>query len=256
MNQVEPSTTLRAPLHQALDFTGKAVLVTGASDGIGYGIARAFREAGAKVIVTGTRDAGEYERDLSDFEFRQLNCADPQSIISLAASIDETDVLINCVGTVTYGGAEFGRAEFEHVLAVNLSGAMHLCTAFRDRLASRRGSIINLDSVVARTPARNNPAYSASKAGLVHLNKVLAVKWGRLGIRVNGIGPGLVPTKLTSNQLEGGIEERFNSLVPMGRTGAPEDIAGAALFLASPLASYITGHSILVDGGITLVSAF
>lgn len=241
--------------HQ-LDFSNASVLVTGGSDGIGYGIARAFCSAGAHVMITGTRHADSYGRDYSGMQFFQMDCTRPDSVEELSGAVCKLDALVNCIGTVSFGGAEFSRDEFETVLAVNLTGVFHLCAVFRDRLAVTGGCVINLDSVVARVPAKNNPAYSASKAGLVQLTKALAVKWGRLGIRVNGIAPGLVPTKLTSKQLEGAYEERFNRIVPLQRVGTVEDIAGVALFLASPLAAYMTGQSILVDGGISLVSPF
>lgn len=239
-----------------LDFSNSNVLVTGGSDGIGYGIARAFSVAGARVTITGTRNADAYERDFSGLRFLQMDCSRPESVEELATAVPRLDTLINCVGKVSFGGAEFVRDEFEKVLAVNLTGVLNLCTVFRDRLAATGGSIVNLDSVVARVPAKNNPAYSASKAGLVQLTKALAVKWGSLGIRVNGIAPGLVPTKLTTKQLSGEYQEQFNRIVPLRRVGTVDDIAGVALFLASPLAAYMTGQSIVVDGGITLVSAF
>lgn len=238
-------------LMKALDFRGKAVLVTGGSDGIGFGVAQAFFEAGASVTVTGTRDAPSYGRDYSALNFRHLDVSDPHSVAKLAGNFEELDVLVNCVGTVLYKGQEFSREGFARVVDINLTGVMDVCTHLQPALAKRKGSIINLDSVVTEQAARNNPAYSASKIGLKHLNKVLAMKWGKQGIRVNGVGPGFVPTKLTANQA--GNEEGIAARLPLGRVGTPEDIAGAVLFLASPLAGYVTGQSILVDGGLTLL---
>ena len=109
-----------------------------------------------------------------------------------------------------------------------------------------------MDSVAAIRPALNNPAYSASKAGLVQLTKALAMKWGRRGVRVNCVAPGMVPTKLTANQSSPEQEAQFVKSCPLGRFGTPEDIAGAVIFLASPLAAYVTGHHLVVDGGLTL----
>ncbi len=240
-------------LRPLLDFTGKTALVTGGSDGIGYGVACAFRDAGAETFVTGTKPQDAYPRDFSGMNFFRLDVSDPDSVEELAAQIGELDALVNCIGTVLYGSQEFEREGFARVLDVNLTGVMHVCTVFKDKLAARRGAIVNLDSVVRTRNARNNPAYTASKAGLMHLNEVLAVKWGKLGVRVNGVGPGMVPTKLTMNQVSEGSEEAFAKRVPAGRYGAPEDIAGAVLFLASPLAAYVTGQSLLVDGGLTLI---
>jgi len=240
-------------IKNALDFSGKTVLVTGASDGIGYGIAKAFHQAGADVIVTGTKEPGAYDNDFSDFRFIQLNVADPSSVESLSKAIDVLDVLVNSVGTVLYKSKEFEREGFDHVMNVNLNGIMHVCQIFKDKLAAGKGCIINLDSVVSHRVARNNPAYSASKIGLKHLNKVLAWKWGKLGIRVNGISPGAVPTKLTKNHMTSEAEEMFGTMVPGGRYGTPQDMAGPVLFLASPLAGYVTGVSFPVDGGLTII---
>lgn len=237
----------------ALDFTGKRVLVTGGSDGIGYGVACAFRDSGAETITTGTRTRDAYPRDFSGMTFKQLDVGDPASVDALVGEVGELDALVNCVGTVLYSSKEFEREGFARVVDINLTGVMHVCQAFRDKLSARKGAIVNLDSVVSVRGARNNPAYTASKAGLKHLNTVLAVKWGKLGIRVNGIGPGMVPTKLTMNQVREGSEAAFAQRVPGGRYGTPEDIAGPVLFLCSPLAAYVTGQSFLVDGGVSLI---
>lgn len=244
-----------ASWQQALDFSGKSVLVTGGSDGIGYGVARAFDTLGAKVTVTGTRDASSYGQDFSGLDFRRLDVSDPAAVKTLASGFDALDVLVNCVGIVLYKGQEFERAHFARVVDINLTGVMDLCTSLQPALAKTQGCIVNLDSVVTEQAARNNPAYSASKIGLKHLNKVLAVKWGKQGIRVNGVGPGFVPTKMTANQSSPEGIAAFNARLPLGRTGTPDDIAGAVLFLASPLAAYVTGQSLLVDGGLTLLGA-
>lgn len=239
-------------LVNALDFSGKKVLVCGASDGIGYGIARAFFEAGASVSITGTRQADDYENDFNGMTFYSLNIQDPSSIEALVKNFEELDVLVNCVGSVLWKKAEFEREGFEKILSINLTGAMQLCTEFYPLLESSGGNIINIDSVVSIRPAPANPAYSASKAGLVQLTKTLAMKWGRNGIRVNGLAPGMVPTKLTVNQSSPENEAQFAKANPVGRFGTPEDIAGGVLFLASPMAAYVTGHQLVVDGGMTL----
>ena len=238
----------------ALDFSGKHVLVTGGSDGIGLGIARAFEAAGASVAISGTRTADAYDNDFSGLGFAQLNVADAGSVEALTAQIDRLDVLVNSVGTVLYESREFERDGFEHVIAVNLTGIMHVCTALSEKLAETRGSIVNLDSLTAHQAARNNPAYSASKAGLLHLTRALAIRWGRKGIRVNGIGPGVVPTKIT-DWATGDTADMIEARMPLGRLGTPDDMAAVALFLASPLAAYVTGQSIAVDGGLGLLGA-
>lgn len=239
-------------LLNALDFSGKKVLVCGASDGIGYGVAKAFLEAGAEVAITGTRGEGDYDNDFGGMQFHSLNIQDEAAISALAANFDSLDVLVNCIGSVLWKKAEFEREGFEKILTINLTGAMQLCTEFFPLLEASRGNIVNLDSVVSIRPAPANPAYSASKAGLVQLTKTLAMKWGRNGIRVNSLAPGMVPTKLTVNQSSPEQQAEFARSNPCGRFGTPQDIAGGVLFLSSPLAAYVTGHQLVVDGGLTL----
>lgn len=239
-------------LVNALDFTGKKVLVCGASDGIGYGVAKAFLEAGADVAITGTRSVDAYDNDFNNMQFHSLNIQNPEAITELATKFDRLDVLVNCVGSVLWKKAEFEREGFEKILNINLTGAMQLCTEFYPLLEASGGNIVSLDSVVAIRPALNNPAYSASKAGLVQLTKSLAMKWGRKGIRVNSIAPGMVATKLTVNQSSPEQQEEFGKTNPLGRFGEPQDIAGGVLFLSSPMAAYVTGHQLVIDGGLTL----
>lgn len=239
-------------LVNALDFSGKKVLVCGASDGIGYGVAKAFLEAGAEVSITGTRSKGDYDNDFGGMQFHSLNIQDAAAISELATEFDSLDVLVNCIGSVLWKKAEFEREGFEKILTINLTGAMQLCTEFFSLLEASQGNIVNLDSVVSIRPAPANPAYSASKAGLVQLTKALAMKWGRNGIRVNSLAPGMVPTKLTANQSSPEQQAEFAKANPCGRFGTPQDIAGGVLFLSSPLAAYVTGHQLVVDGGGTL----
>lgn len=239
-------------LVDALDFSEKRVLVCGGSDGIGYGIATAFHQAGAKVSVTGTKEQGQYDNDFSAFNFHRLDVRNAAEITSLAQRIDTLDVLVNCVGAVLWKKEEFERQGFEQILSINLSGAMQLSTEFYDHLRKKRGSIIHLDSVASINAAVNNPAYSASKAGLVQLTRALAKKWGPSGVRVNTVAPGMVPTKMTANQSSPQNEAHFKKTNPIGRFGTPRDIAGAVLFLASPMSAYVTGQQLVVDGGLTL----
>ena len=237
---------------EQLDFSGKRVLVCGGSDGIGYGVAQMFSSAGAQVAITGTKEASEYPRDFASWSYFRVDLNQSESIEALASKFDRLDVLVNCVGSVLYQQGEFERSGFERIITINLTGAMHLYTMMLPLLQVSRGCIVSLDSVASIRPAWNNPGYSASKAGLVQLTKSLAKKWGKKGVRVNTVAPGLVPTKLTANQVTPDQEAAFAATCPVGRFGRPEDIAGAVLFLASPLASYITGEQIVVDGGASL----
>lgn len=246
------------PLENPLDFTGKRVLVIGGSSGIGNGIAHGFRQWGASVTVTGTRpDFGDYlEAEDSDFTglgYRQIDLTDRDAAGRLAAHFGPLDVLVLSQGTVRYGRQEFAREGWDAVVDINLNSVMDTATAFHPALAEARGAIIIVSSVAAFKSTIGTPAYAASKAGAASLTKTLGEAWAREGIRVNGIAPGLVPTKLTSvttdnpERLEASLRK-----IPLHRMGTPEDMAGAALFLASPLSAYITGQTLVVDGGLTL----
>ena len=243
---------------EPLDFTGKRVLVIGGSSGIGNGIAHGFRQRGAVVVVTGTRpDFGDYlEAEDSDFtglEYRQLDLTDRAAADRLAADFGPLDVLVLCQGTVRYGRQEFAREGWDAVVDINLNSVMDAARAFHPALAEAKGKVIIVSSVAAFKSTIGTPAYAASKAGAASLTKTLGEAWARGGIRVNGIAPGLVPTKLTSvttdhpERLEASLKK-----IPLRRMGTPEDMAGTALFLASPLSSYITGQTLVVDGGLTL----
>jgi 3-oxoacyl-[acyl-carrier protein] reductase len=246
------------PFNNPLDFTGKRVLVIGGSSGIGNGIAHGFRQRGAQVTVTGTRpDFGDYlEAEDSDFtglDYRQLNLTDRDAADRLAADFGSLDVLILSQGTVRYGRQEFTREGWDAVVDINLNSVMDAARAFHPALAEAKGAIIIVSSVAAFKSTLGTPAYAASKAGAASLTKTLGEAWARDGIRVNGIAPGLVPTKLTSVTTDH-PERREGALrsIPLRRMGTPEDMAGAALFLASPLSAYITGQTLVVDGGLTL----
>lgn len=241
-----------------LDFTARRVLVIGGSSGIGNGIAQGFRAHGAEVTVTGTRpDEGDYlEAEDSDFTglaYRQLDVTDRDAADALAAEIGAVDVLVQSQGVVRYKRAEFTREGWDAVVDVNLNSVMDVARAFHQGLAERGGNMIVVSSVAAFKSTIGTPAYAASKAGAASLVKTLGEAWARDGLRVNGIAPGLVPTKLTAVTTDH-PERREASLraIPLGRMGTPEDMAGAALFLASPLASYMTGQTLVVDGGLTL----
>lgn len=237
------------------------MLVTGGSAGIGLGIARGFQAAGAFVVITGTRaSAADYEGDLSGLEYHQLNDADDEAVRQFRSDWGDRglDVLVNSIGTVRYGKAEFEIDTFRQVMDVNLTGVFHLCEVFHGALADsakagRAGALINLASLASFFSTVNNPAYSASKGGLAILTKTLADKWGHKGIRVNGIAPGFVESKLTKVSRDNeAIYKGSIAKTPLGRWGTPDDMAGAALWLASPMASFVTGVTIPVDGGISL----
>jgi 3-oxoacyl-[acyl-carrier protein] reductase len=241
-----------------LDFSGKRILVIGGSSGIGNGIAQAFRGKGASVQVCGTRaDASDYSAaegsDLEGLDYAQLDVSDANAVEAFAPSFDRLDVVVLAQGAVIYRRGEFEMTGFRKVLEVNLISLMACATKFHPMLKASKGSLIIVSSTAAYHATKGNPAYNASKTGAVGLTRTLAQAWAEDDIRVNGIAPGLVDTKMTKvttanpRRLEGAIER-----IPLKRLGTPADMAGAALFLASPLASYIAGHTLVVDGGLIL----
>jgi 3-oxoacyl-[acyl-carrier protein] reductase len=240
-----------------LDFSGKTVLVVGGSSGIGNGVAHGFRERGARVHVWGTRaSAADYDgmdgSDLKGLGYAKVDVGVREEIAA-AETIAPLDVLVLCQGTVQYRRAEFEPEGWDRVMAVNLDSLMDCARKFRSTLAERKGVIIIVSSVSGYTSNRGNPAYAASKAGAVSLTKTLGEAWAPEGIRVVGLAPGLVDTKLTKVTTENPQRlEASLRAIPLGRMGTPADMAGAALLLASPLAGYVVGQTLIVDGGLSL----
>ena len=240
------------------DFTDKNVLVVGGTSGIGNGIAQSFRARGATVEVWGTRARAEdYDpadgSDLTGLTYQQVDMGSPAAIADATLNIGTLDVLVLSQGIVAYKRAEFEQEGWDKVMAVNLDSLIHCSEKFRPDLSKNEGSIIIISSVSGIRANIGNPAYAASKAGAISLTKSLGQAYARDGIRVNGVAPGLVDTKLTKvttdnpDRLKGALRS-----IPLRRTGQPEEIAGGVLFLASPLASYVCGQTIFVDGGMTL----
>jgi 3-oxoacyl-[acyl-carrier protein] reductase len=241
-----------------LDFSGKQVLVVGGSSGIGNGIAQAFRTKGARVHVCGTRaSAADYSpaegSHLEGLDYFQLDVGDAKTIENFREPFERLDVLVLAQGAVIYRRGEFAMDGFRKVIEINLMSLMACATKLHPMLSAAKGSLIIVSSTAAYHSTKGNPAYNASKTGAVGLTRTLAQAWAEDGIRVNGIAPGLVDTKMTKvttanpKRLEGAIER-----IPLKRLGTPADMAGAALFLASPLASYVVGQTLVVDGGLIL----
>lgn len=241
-----------------LDFSRRTVLVVGGSSGIGNGIAQAFRARGADVHVTGTRAAaadyaGEDGSDLSGLAYARLDLSDPDSAKAFDPAISRLDVLVLSQGAVLYRRGEYAMDGFRQVMEINLMSVMACAMRFHPLLRDASGSLIIVSSTAGFHATRGNPAYNASKTGAVGLTRTLAQAWAGDGIRVNGIAPGLVDTKLTKVTTENPARlEATLASIPLHRLGTPGDMAGAALFLASPLASYIIGQTLIVDGGLLL----
>jgi 3-oxoacyl-[acyl-carrier protein] reductase len=241
------------------DFSGKKVLVVGGSSGIGNGIAQAFRGAGGEVHVWGTRTtAKDYESDegsdLEGLKYSQVDVSDMATVENQRPPFTSLDVLVLAQGTVLYSRAEYEMSAFSKVVAVNLHSLMACATKFYDMLRASQGAVITVSSTAAYHANVGNPAYNASKAGAVGLTRTLGAAWAKDGIRVNGIAPGLVDTKLT--KVTTGDPKRLQAAlqrIPLGRLGTPGDMAEVALFLASPSAAYVIGQTIPVDGGLMWV---
>ena len=241
-----------------LDFTGKRVLVVGGSSGIGNGIAQNFRARGAETHVWGTRaSASDYSKEngsnLEGLHYANVNASDFDAVDSYHAPFDTLDVLILSQGTVRYSREEFERKGWHDVMDVNLHSVMDVARKFKPMLSESKGSIIIVSSVSGFSANIGNPSYAASKAAAVSLTKTLGAAWARDGIRVNGLAPGLIPTKLTAITTEN--EKRMEGTlktIPLRRAGTPDEMASVAMFLASPLASYVLGQTIIADGGMTL----
>jgi 3-oxoacyl-[acyl-carrier protein] reductase len=241
----------------AFDFQRKTVLVVGGSSGIGNGIAQAFRGAGATVHVWGTRaSAADYSAeegsDLQGLHYERVDVADPDALLRQQPAIERLDVLVLAQGAVEYRRAEFQDAVFRRVVDVNLNSVMACAAHFHAALKAAGGALIIVSSISAYRGAIGTPAYAASKAAAVSLTRSLGMAWAADGIRVNGIAPGLVATKMTRVTTDD--PQRLQATlarIPLGRIGQPQDMANVALFLASPLAAYVAGHTIPVDGGLS-----
>lgn len=250
--------TRNRELVEDLRLDGRTALVVGGSSGIGNGIAQRFRQQGAQVHVCGTRPsasdyAGEDGSDLSGLAYTQLDVSDATAVDAWQPSFEQLDILVLAQGAVVYRRKEFEIETFRHVVNVNLVSVMHLATRFYPMIKAREGSIVIIGSIGAFKSVVGNPAYAASKAGVFGLTRTLGDAWGREGVRVNGIAPGMIATKMTKVTTE--HPDRLQAAldtISLGRLGLPEDVANMALFLVSPLAGYVTGQTMIVDGGRSL----
>lgn len=233
----------------------RVVLITGGTSGIGRAIAEAFAAEGCRVTVTAkTREEVEQAPLFRDnIRAYALDNTEPDEIQAVIANLDQLDVLVNAAGTILRDGQEFDPEKFARVVDVNLTGTMRICSAARELLFASRGCVINIASMLAFFGSGYAPAYSASKGGVAQLTKSLAIAWATSGVRVNAIAPGWIETALTAPLVADPTKrEAITARTPLGRWGQPADVAGAALFLASPAAAFITGVILPVDGGYSI----
>jgi NAD(P)-dependent dehydrogenase (short-subunit alcohol dehydrogenase family) len=253
-------------INELFDLTGKTAIVTGGSRGLGKEMAEGLAEAGANLMLCARREEWLAET-LEEFRKRGFRVegkiADVSRAEDIQATVDKTmekfgkiDILINNAG-ISWGAMpeEMPLEQWQKVLDVNLTGCFLFAQAVgREMLKKETGSIINITSIAGLTSSANGPFYAgyvASKAGLIGLTRELAASWGRKGIRVNAIAPGFFHSRLADKVIdiyERSIQET-NAIPRVGREG---ELKGAAVFLASDASSYVTGQTIIVDGGMTI----
>jgi NAD(P)-dependent dehydrogenase (short-subunit alcohol dehydrogenase family) len=225
---------------------GEVAIVTGAGQGLGAAIADALEREGALVARTDIEGA-DVELDVRDRRSVE------QAVVAVATTLGEPSVLINNAGLNRIGPSEeLEEALFQEVVDVNLTGTLRCCQVAGKRMLARgRGSIVNVASINAEVGMPGRAAYCASKAGLVGLTRVLAVEWAPRGVRVNAVEPGYVRTPMIENAIAQGLlaEQDLRDRTPLDRLAEPGEVARAVVFLASKDAAYVTGQTLVVDGG-------
>ncbi|MCB1348909.1 MAG: 3-oxoacyl-[acyl-carrier-protein] reductase [Maritimibacter sp.] len=243
------------------DLTGKSALVTGASGGIGGAIARALHGAGATVALSGTRQEplDALAAELGDrAHVLPCNLSDPAAVDALPKQAIEAmgavDILVNNAGiTRDQVFMRMSDDDWQSVLDVNLTATMRLCRGvMRPMMKARWGRIVNISSIVGATGNPGQANYAASKAGMVGMTKSIAYEVASRGITANCIAPGFIATAMT-DKLTDEQKAKIDAQIPAARMGTPEEIAAAALYLASPEAAYVTGTTLHVNGGMAML---
>lgn len=236
----------------AFSLQGRTALVTGANTGIGQAIAVGLGGAGAHVICAGRSSCNETVGMIDSAESLRLDFADPMAAREVFGG-RIIDILVNNAGIIRRADSvEFGEADWDDVIDVNLKALFFTCQAFGKAVLARegRGKIVNIASLLSFQGGIRVPSYTASKHGVAGLTKLLANEWAAQGINVNAIAPGYIATANTEAlRNDPARNQAILDRIPAGRWGRPEDIAGTAVFLASPAADYIDGAIFNVDGG-------
>jgi 2-deoxy-D-gluconate 3-dehydrogenase len=253
------------PMTSPFSLDGHVAVVTGANTGIGQGIAVALASAGADVALVGRSSAGETADRIRAIGRRTTSiAADLATTAPVRTIVDETvralgglDILVNNAGIIRRADAlDFTEADWDAVMDTNLKAAFFLCQAAgrimveRFQRDGRRGKIINVASMLSFQGGVRVPSYTASKSGLAGVTRLLANEWAGRGINVNALAPGYIATNNTAVlQADATRNRQILERIPAGRWGTPDDLAGAAVFLASPASDYVHGHVLAVDGG-------
>lgn len=244
-------------MKDAFSFQDRVILITGASRGIGRAMAEGFRDAGAIVYGTGTREDSIAWMQGNGVNGRLLDVASHDQAAPLINEIVERHgrlhCLINNAGiSSTTPASHYKEEEMQQMLETNFKGAMRLCQAYYKAQRRHGGVIINVSSVMGIVATVLASVYCGTKGALIQLTKALAVEWAGAGFRVNALCPGFIETDMTSHiQSREGLMGRMIDTIPLKRIGRPEDLVGPAMLLASDASAYMTGQCIVVDGGMT-----
>ena len=257
------ASSISIPMSTAIDLSGKVALITGASQGIGAQMARTFHAAGASVILnhpdvgSTAADAGAVAAELNGLRpdsaaVAAANVADPEAVQRMMRDVKERfggiDFLINNAAILRDRTiAKMSADEWQSVIDVNLSGVFHCCK-FGLEVMREGGAIVSMGSIAAIQGFYGQANYAAAKAGVQAMMRVLSREGARRGIRANAIAPGVIDTAMAATIPENVRAEMLKN-IPLGRLGAPAEVANVALFLCSPLASYVSGQTIEVNGG-------
>ena len=248
------------------DLGGKVAIVTGGNRGIGFAIAAGLAKAGAAVIIanrnpeTGQQAADTILKEGFKAEAISTDVSQKSAVEKLVTGVigqfNRIDILINSAGVIDRGPVEdFSEQQYDYIMDINLKGLFFCCQLVgRAMIKQGRGKIINISSNVSEVIQAGRVVYAASKAAVSHLTRGFALEWAKHNINVNAIGPGPTITELNRKYFEDNpadLQQRIDS-IPMARLGDPLDLVGAAIFLASDASSYVTGQTLLVDGGSTI----
>jgi 2-dehydro-3-deoxy-D-gluconate 5-dehydrogenase len=247
-------------MNTLFDLTGKIAMVTGSSTGLGQGMSLGLASAGADLVLVDRVESDQTAGSIMSMGRRAISLvADLSSMEQLQkvvgdaiAAFGKIDVLVNNAGTIRRTPAiDFSEKDWDEVMAINAKTVFFLSQAVgRDMMKRKQGKIINIASLLSFSGGITVPSYSASKGAVAQITKALANEWGEHGLNINAIAPGYMVTNNTANlRKDANRTRQISERIPMGRWGTPEDLQGAAIFLASRASDYVNGHVLLVDGG-------